>query len=112
MADPTPALDLRTGSQRIFLHLLVSTLVVSVMNFTAWFAVTFWVYLETSSVFATGLIAGIFLVSIAVTGIWLADGLEPGVDGRLFESIDSESEPIVVEMGRVLVWDPPRRVMR
>ena len=70
MADPTPALDLRTGSQRIFLHLLVSTLVVSVMNFTVWFAVTFWVYLETSSVFATGLIAGIFLVSITVTGIW------------------------------------------
>ena len=70
MADTTPALDLRTGSQRIFLHLLVSTLVVSVMNFTVWFAVTFWVYLETSSVFATGLIAGIFLVSIALTGIW------------------------------------------
>ena len=70
MADTTPALDLRTGSQRTFLHLLVSTLVVSVMNFTVWFAVTFWVYLETSSVFATGLIAGIFLVSIALTGIW------------------------------------------
>ncbi len=70
MTGTAPALDLRTGAQRTFLHLLLSTLVVSVMNFTVWFAVTFWVYLETRSVFATGLIAGIFLVSIAATGIW------------------------------------------
>jgi len=65
-----PALDLRTGTQRTFLHVLLSTLVVSVINFTVWFAVTFWVYLETRSVFATGLISGIFLVSVAGTGIW------------------------------------------
>jgi len=70
MTPTTPALDLRTGTQRTFLHALLNTLVVSVINFTAWFAVTFWVYLETRSVFATGLIAGIFLVSIAGTGIW------------------------------------------
>ena len=70
MTETTPRLDLRTGTQRTFLHLLLSTLVVSVINFTVWFAVTFWVYLETRSVFATGLIAGIFLVSIAGTGIW------------------------------------------
>ena len=43
-------------------------LTVSVMNFTVWFAVTFWVYLETQSVFATGMIAGIFLVAIALDG--------------------------------------------
>jgi len=70
MTETTRGLDLRTGTQRTFLHLLLSTLVVSVINYTVWFAVTFWVYLETRSVFATGLIAGIFLVSIAVTGIW------------------------------------------
>jgi MFS transporter, DHA3 family, multidrug efflux protein len=70
MTQTSPALDLRTGTQRTFLHLLLNTLVVSVMNFTVWFAVTFWVYLETRSVFATGLISGIFLVSIAGTGIW------------------------------------------
>jgi MFS transporter, DHA3 family, multidrug efflux protein len=70
VTETAPALDLRTGPQRTFLHLLLSTLVVSVINFTVWFALTFWVYLETRSVFATGLIAGIFLVSIAGTGIW------------------------------------------
>jgi MFS transporter, DHA3 family, multidrug efflux protein len=70
MTRTATALDLRAGPQRTFRHLLVSTLVVSVINFTVWFAVTFWVYLETRSVFATGLISGIFLVSVAGTGIW------------------------------------------
>ena len=65
-----PRLDLRSGTQRAFAHVLVNGLLVSVVNFTLWFAVTFWVYLETRSVFATGLIAGIFLVATASTGIW------------------------------------------
>ncbi|GAA1827358.1 MFS transporter [Microlunatus capsulatus] len=70
MAD-APHLDLRTGPQRVFLHVLLNTLVVSVTNFTLWFAVTFWVFLETRSVFATGMIGGIFLVFTTLTGIWL-----------------------------------------
>src|SRR3954453_24237813 len=65
-----PRLDLRTGAQRTFLQVLLNTLLVSVMNFTLWFAVTFWVFLETRSVFATGMIAGIFLVCVVLTGIW------------------------------------------
>jgi uncharacterized protein YndB with AHSA1/START domain len=36
--------------------------------------------------------------------------IEPGVGGRLFESIEGDVAPHVVEMGRVSVWDPPRRV--
>src|SRR6478735_8960436 len=71
MAARGPRLDLRQPAQRTFLHLLLNTLTVSVMNFTVWFAVTFWVYLETTSVFATGMIAGIFLIAIASTGSWV-----------------------------------------
>jgi MFS transporter, DHA3 family, multidrug efflux protein len=40
------------------------------VNFTVWFAVTFFVYLETRSVFATGIIAGIFLTFTAISGVW------------------------------------------
>lgn len=54
----------------IFYHLLANTLFTSVMNYTLWFAITFFVYLETQSVFAVSLIAGIFLVATAATGIW------------------------------------------
>ncbi|TQM12056.1 MFS transporter [Pseudonocardia kunmingensis] len=53
-----------------FHHALANTLVASTVNFTVWFAVTFFVYLETHSVFATGIIAGIFLGFTAVSGVW------------------------------------------
>ncbi|GAA1257607.1 MFS transporter [Pseudonocardia aurantiaca] len=58
------------GAQRTFGHVLANTLVASVVNFTVWFAVTFFVYLETRSVFATGIIGGIFLALTALSGIW------------------------------------------
>jgi DHA3 family multidrug efflux protein-like MFS transporter len=66
----TRALDLSKSTDRAFVHLLVNALFVSVINFTVWFAVTFWVFLETKSVLATGMVAGIFLVTTALSGIW------------------------------------------
>src|SRR4029453_11661582 len=59
------------GDRKVFYQLLINTLLVSVINFTVWFAITFYVYLQTRSVFATGVISGIFLVMTALTGIWL-----------------------------------------
>ena len=53
-----------------FPHLLANNLVANITNFTVWFAVTFWVFLETRSVFATGMIAGIYLALTAALGIW------------------------------------------
>lgn len=53
-----------------FHHLLANNLVANVTNFTVWFAITFWTYLETRSVFATGMIAGVYLVLTAASGIW------------------------------------------
>lgn len=61
---------MRTASARTFRHLLVDTLFVSVTHFTVWFAITFYVYLQTRSVFATGVIAGLFLVLTSLSGIW------------------------------------------
>ncbi|MCM3419619.1 MFS transporter [Sphingopyxis alaskensis] len=53
-----------------FHHLLVNNLVANITNFTVWFALTFWTFLETQSVFATGMIAGVYLVLTAMLGIW------------------------------------------
>lgn len=53
-----------------FHHLLINNLIASITNFTVWFAVTFWVFLETKSVFATGMIAGMYLVLTAALAIW------------------------------------------
>ena len=58
------------GNRKVFYNLLVNTLLVSVINFTVWFALSFYVYLQTRSVFATGVVSGLFLVLTAGTGIW------------------------------------------
>lgn len=55
---------------KTFYSLLTNNGLASVTNFTVWFAVTFYVFLETESVFATGIIAGIYLVFTAACGIW------------------------------------------
>lgn len=53
-----------------FHHLLINNLIANVTNATVWFALTFYVYLETRSVFATGMIAGVFLALTAAGGFW------------------------------------------
>jgi len=53
-----------------FHQILANNLIANITNFTVWFAITFWVFLETQSVFATGLIAGIYLVLTGSLGIW------------------------------------------
>lgn len=55
----------------VFHRILANNLLANVTNYTAWFAITFWVFLETGSVFATGMIAGIYLTFTGLLGIWL-----------------------------------------
>ena len=74
----TPLDDERDGSvvpdastaanEHTFHQLLVNTLVSGVTSSFLWFALTFWVYLETRSVVATGVIGGAFSLSAAFLG--------------------------------------------
>ena len=50
---------------------LVNSLVAFVVNNFVWFAVTFWVYLETKSVIATSVMAGVFTLTVAFSGFLL-----------------------------------------
>jgi DHA3 family multidrug efflux protein-like MFS transporter len=50
--------------------ILANNLVQNVTNFTVWFALVFWAFLETRSVFVTGMIGGIYLVFTAGFAIW------------------------------------------
>lgn len=52
----------------VFRSLLLNTLVSGVTSTFLWFALTFWVYLETRSVVATGVIGGAFSLSNAFLG--------------------------------------------
>jgi DHA3 family multidrug efflux protein-like MFS transporter len=53
-----------------FHQILGNTLVANVTNFTVWFALTFWIFIETQSVFATGMVAGVYLIFTAAFGFW------------------------------------------
>lgn len=55
---------------RTFYSFLANNALASVTNFTVWFALTFFVFLETRSVFATGVMGGTYLVLTAACGIW------------------------------------------
>lgn len=54
-----------------FYLLLANTLVASLTNSCVWFALTFWLYLETKSVVATSVMAGIYLGTVAFSGFFL-----------------------------------------
>ena len=53
-----------------FHKILVNNLVQNVTNFTVWFALVFWAFLETRSVFVTGVVGGIYMVMTAGFAIW------------------------------------------
>lgn len=56
---------------KLFYGVLANTVAASIVNTLVWFSVTFWVYLETKSVIATSVMAGIFTVTVAFSGFWL-----------------------------------------
>ncbi|POH74742.1 MFS transporter [Arthrobacter glacialis] len=55
---------------RTFMHMLVNTAVANVVTSFLWWALTFWVYLETRSVLATGLIGGAYMLLVAFFGLF------------------------------------------
>lgn len=54
-----------TVASRAFVSVLVNTLIANVTTSFLWFALTFWVYIETRSVLATGVIGGAYMLFIA-----------------------------------------------
>jgi DHA3 family multidrug efflux protein-like MFS transporter len=66
--DPAPSSTLQAppGGSRTFTQVLVNTAVANVTTSFLWFALTFWVYLETRSVLATGVIGGAYMLLVAL----------------------------------------------
>ena len=61
-----PARETPPGGIRTFMQVLVNTAVANVTTSYLWFALTFWVYIETRSVLATGIIGGAYMLLVAV----------------------------------------------
>ncbi|MFK0009964.1 MFS transporter [Paenarthrobacter sp. NPDC090520] len=64
-------LSLRSPAQRsrTFMGILVNTAAANITTSYLWFALTFWVYLETRNVIATGVVGGAYMLLIAVSSI-------------------------------------------
>jgi len=56
---------------KTFYQLLGSALVVATTNNFVWFALTHFAYLETKFVISTGVVAGLYLVAMVLSGFWL-----------------------------------------
>ena len=54
---------------RTFTGILVNTALANITTSYLWFALTFWVYLETRNVIATGVIGGAYMLLIALSSI-------------------------------------------
>lgn len=55
---------------KTFYQVLINSVLSNITNMTVWFALIFFIYLETLSVTATSIISGIYLVMTASLGIW------------------------------------------
>jgi DHA3 family multidrug efflux protein-like MFS transporter len=56
---------------KIFHAALANSMAAFLVNTFIWFAVTFWVFLETKSVIATSIMAGVYSATIALSGFFL-----------------------------------------
>lgn len=73
MLEPsTPTVDSAAppvGGMRTFAQILVNTALANITTSFLWFALTFWVYLETRSVLATGIVGGAYMLLVALFSI-------------------------------------------
>ncbi|WP_445156044.1 MFS transporter [Arthrobacter sp. Hor0625] len=69
--DTAPAPFQRSPAQRsrTFTGILVNTGLANITTSYLWFALTFWVYLETRNVIATGVVGGAYMLLIALSSI-------------------------------------------
>lgn len=57
----------------IFAQLLINSSFATIANFAVWFALTFYIYLESRSVLATSIISAVYLIITSVTSIWFGN---------------------------------------
>jgi DHA3 family multidrug efflux protein-like MFS transporter len=64
---------------------LANSMAAFLTNTFVWFAVTFWVYLETRSVIATSVMAGVYSGTVAISGIFLGTVVDHAPKKRVMQ---------------------------
>jgi len=92
---------------KTFYAILGNTLTASVTNTFVWFAVTFWVYLETKSVIATSIMAGVYTTTVALSGFFLGSLVDRYQKKKVMLLSSLVSLGLYTLAGLVFVSTPP-----
>ena len=92
---------------RTFRAVLANTLVASLTTMFVWYAVTFWVYLQTRSVIATAVMAGAYTVSVAGSGVFLGALVDRHPKRRVMLASSATSLALYALALAFLVATPP-----
>lgn len=104
--DDRPFME--AGPQTKTFHaVLANSLMASVINNFVWFAITFWVYLETKSVIATSVMAGIYTITVALSGLFLGALVDRYPKKRVMLLSSFSSLGLYALAGVVFVSTPP-----
>jgi DHA3 family multidrug efflux protein-like MFS transporter len=95
---------------RAFHLILANNLVQNVTNFTVWFALVFWAFLETRSVFVTGMIGGVYLVFTAGFAVWFGSLVDHHRKRRVMLG-SSAASLVLYALSLALVWKVPQEAL-
>lgn len=98
------------GGMRTFLHVLVNTAVANLTTNFLWFAVVFWVYLETHSILATGVLGGVYMLLIALSSMWFGS-LVDRLRKRQVMLISAWSSLVAFLIGCLMFFTIPERTL-
>ncbi len=91
---------------RDFYRLLVNTLIANVTTSFLWFALTFWIYLETENVMATAILGGTYMLMMAITGIFFGTLVDKHHKKRIMEAASAITAVSFIIGGIIYVTVP------
>ncbi|WP_417374024.1 MFS transporter [Glutamicibacter protophormiae] len=96
---------------RSFLHILINTAVANLTTSYLWFALTFWVYLETENVMATGIIGGAFMLLIAMFSMVFGSIVDQHRKKTVFVFSAAVTAVMFTLAGLLYLWLPTERIL-
>lgn len=94
-----------------FYAILINSLFAGITNTFVWFAVTFWVYLETRSVLTTSWMAGIYIGTVAVSGFYLGSVVDHYKKKRVM-MLSSIASLVFFSLAGLVYWLSPAEAFR
>ena len=112
---PVPALR-ETGTtpvdgHRSFINILINTAVANLTTSYLWFALTFWVYLETENVMATGIIGGSYMLLIALCSMMFGTIIDRYRKKQVFVFSSVFTAVAFAVAGLLFLWLPTREIL-